>query len=86
MRSLKEHRSGFDSIINALSNTSMAKQKNRLYYDIQKMESMLVYKIPICMLPQYVIYNKEHIEIPNIDFPNMWFYFDIDIEDWKFKE
>ena len=80
------HRSGFDSIINALSNTSMAKQKKRLYYDIQKMESMLVYKIPICMLPQYVIYNKEHIEIPNIDFPNMWFYFDIDIEDWKFKE
>ena len=80
------HRSGFDSIINALSNTSMAKEKNRLYYDIQKMESMLAYKIPICMLPQYVIYNKEHIEIPNIDFPNMWFYFDIDVEDWKFKE
>ena len=80
------NRSGFDSIIDALGNTSMAKEKNRLYYDIQKMESMLVYKIPICMLPQYVIYNKEHIDIPDIDFPNMWFYFDIDIEDWKFKE
>ena len=80
------HRSGFDSIIDSLSTTAMAKEKNRLYYDIQKMESMLVYKIPICMLPQYVIYNREHIQIPDIEFPNMWFYFDIDIEDWKFRE
>ncbi len=80
------HRSGFDSIIESLGEISMAKQKNRLYYDIQKMESMVVYKIPICMLPQYVIYNREHIQIPDIEFPNMWFYFDIDIEDWKFKE
>lgn len=80
------HRSGFDSMIDALSNTSMAKEKSRLYYDVQKMEAMLVYKIPICMLPQYVIYNKEHIQIPDMEFPNMWFYFDIDIEEWKFKE
>lgn len=80
------HRSGFDSIIESLGEISMAKQKNRLYYDIQKMESMVVYKIPICMLPQYVIYNRAHIQIPDIEFPNMWFYFDIDIEDWKFKE
>lgn len=80
------HRSGFDSIIESLGKISMAKEKNRLYYDIQKMESMVVYKIPICMLPQYVIYNREHIQIPDIEFPNMWFYFDIDIEDWKFKE
>ena len=80
------HRSGFDSIIEALGETSMAKEKNRLYYDIQKMESMVVYKIPICMLPQYIIYNREHIQIPDIEFPNMWFYFDIDIEDWKFRK
>ena len=80
------NRAGFDTIIYALGNTSMAREKNRLYGDIQKMESMLVYKIPICMLPQCVIYNKEHIQIPDIAFPNMWFYFDIDVEDWKFVE
>lgn len=80
------NRDSFDFIIDALGNTSMAKEKNRLYYEIQKMEALVVYKIPICILPQYVIYNKDHIQIPNIEFPNMWFYFDIDIEDWKFVE
>ena len=79
-------RAGFDALIESLGNTSMAKHKNRLYYEIQKMEAMVVYKIPICMLPQYVIYNKEHIQIPEMEFPNMWFYFDIDIEDWELKK
>ena len=79
------NRTEFDSVISDLNITAMAKEKNRLYAEIQKLESELVYKIPICILPQYVIYNKEHIQIPDMEFPNMWYYFDLDIADWKFK-
>ena len=65
--------------------TAMAKEKNQLYRRIQEMETQLVYKIPLCILPQYVIYNKEKLNIPEQEFPNMWFYFDLDIADWRLK-
>ena len=80
------NRTEFDSIIDDLNITAMAKEKNRLYAEIQKLESELVYKIPICILPQYVIYNKEHVQVPDMEFPNMWYYFDLDIADWKFND
>lgn len=79
------NRTEFDPIIDSLDRTSMAKEKNRLYQEIQELETELVYKIPICMLPQYVIYNKEHIDIPDMEFPNMWFYYDLDFADWNIK-
>lgn len=79
------NRTEFDDLMNALDMTSMAKERNQLYRELQKLERELVYKIPICMIPQYVIYNKEHLEVPEIDFPNMWFYYDLDIADWKIK-
>ena len=79
------NRKEFDPIINTLNIAAMAKEKNKLYAGIQRLESELVYKIPICILPQYVIYNKEHIQIPDMEFPNMWYYFDLDIADWKFN-
>ena len=76
-------RTEFDGIMNELNMAAMAKEKNKLYRQIQELESQLVYKIPLCILPQYVIYNDEKLEIPDIEFPNMWFYFDLDIADWK---
>lgn len=79
------NRKEFDPVINKLNMTAMAKERNKLYGEIQEMETELVYKIPICILPQYVIYNKEHLDIPEMEFPNMWFYFDLDIADWKLK-
>ena len=54
-----------------------------LYSEIQKMENQMIYKIPIAIVPQYVIYNKEHVYIPEIEFPNMWFYFNLDLADWE---
>ena len=79
------NRTEFDDLTKALDTTSMAKEKNQLYKELQKLERELVYKIPVCIIPQYVIYNKEHVEIPEIDFPNMWFYFDCSIADWEMK-
>lgn len=80
------NRKEFDPIVNELNKAAMAKEKIKLYSEIQAMETELVYKIPICILPQYVIYNKEHLEVPDLEFPNMWFYFDMNIADWEMKE
>lgn len=79
------NRTEFDPIVNELNMAAMAKEKNRLYREIQELETELVYKIPICILPQYVIYNEERLKIPDMEFPNMWFYFDLDIADWNLK-
>lgn len=76
-------RTEFDNIMDELNMAAMAKEKNKLYRQIQELETELVYKIPLCILPQYVIYNDENLEIPDIEFPNMWFYFDLDIADWE---
>ena len=46
----------------------------------------LVYKIPLAIVPQYVIYNKEHMYIPEMTFPNLWYYYDLDIADWSVIE
>ena len=77
------NRKEFDTLINSISRSSYANELKMLYSEIQKMENKLVYKIPIAIVPQYVIYNQEHIYIPENEFPNLWFYYDLDLADWS---
>ena len=77
------NRKEFDSLINTINHSSYANELNMLYSEIQKMENKQTYKLPIAIVPQYVIYNKEHLYIPEMEFPNLWFYFDLDIADWS---
>ena len=76
----------FDSLINSINHSFYANELKMLYSEIQKMENHLNYKIPIAIVPQYVIYNKKHVYIPEMEFPNLWFYFDLNIADWEIME
>ncbi|MBR5579006.1 MAG: ABC transporter substrate-binding protein [Lachnospiraceae bacterium] len=78
-------RTEFDQLIHSLNRSNWAYQRNEVYLQLQRLELSCVYKIPLASIPQYVIYNKEHLEIPLEEFPNLWYYFDLDIEDWKVK-
>jgi len=77
------NRSEFDALIGSINHSFYANELKMLYSEIQKMENQMIYKIPIAIVPQYVIYNKEHVYIPEIEFPNMWFYFNLDLADWE---
>lgn len=78
------NRKEFDFLINNINELSYAHELSLLYSEIQKIENELVYKIPIAIVPQYVIYNQEHINIPKMEFPNLWFYYELDLADWSF--
>lgn len=78
-----ENRREFDSLINSINHSFYANELKLLYSEIQRMENQLNYKIPIAIVPQYVIYNKKHIYIPEMEFPNLWFYFDLNMADWE---
>ena len=78
-----QERKEFDSLIDTINHSSYANELKLLYSEIQKMENKQMYKIPIAIVPQYVIYNQEHLYIPEMEFPNLWFYFDLDIADWS---
>ena len=77
------NRKEFDALINSINHSSYANELKRLYSEIQKMETRIVYKIPIAIVPQYVIYNKQHMYIPEMEFPNLWYYYDLDLADWN---
>lgn len=79
------NRREFDSLINSINHSFYANELKMLYSEIQNMENKLIYKIPIALVPQYVIYNKKHIYIPEMEFPNLWFYFDLNLADWDIK-
>lgn len=79
-------RKEFNSLITSINRSSYANDLTRLYYEIQKKETELVYKIPIAIVPQYVIYNKQNLYIPEMEFPNLWYYFDLDLADWSIIE
>lgn len=79
-------RRAFDTLITSINYSSYANELGKLYGEIQKMENNLVYKIPIAIVPQYVIYNKERLYIPEMEFPNLWYYYDLDLASWKVVE
>lgn len=80
-----EHKD-FDHLICSLDQAQWAYEKEKLYGEIQQLENELVYKIPLAIVPQYIIYNRERLELPSMEFPNMWFYYDIHIAQWKMVE
>ncbi len=76
-------RKEFDFLIDSINHSMYANELKTLYSEIQELENNLVYKIPIAIVPQYVIYNKEHLYIPEMDFPNLWYYYDLELADWS---
>ena len=80
------NREEFDSLITSINHSSYANELSMLYSEIQKMETDLVYKIPLAIVPQYVIYNTQNLYIPEMEFPNLWYYYDLDLADWSILE
>ncbi len=74
---------GFDELLERLDDAKWAYEKNELYREAQSLENELVYKIPLAVVPQYVIYRRTKLEIPEMKFPNMWYYYDLNLSQWK---
>ena len=81
-----KNRTEFDSLVNYLNGSNWAYERREIYRKLQEMELEYVYKIPLAIVPQYVIYNHRNLDIPEMEFPNLWYYFDIHIEDWHFRQ
>ena len=81
-----QNRNGFDQTIDHIDQASWAYEKEFLYRELQNLETQLVYKIPLATIPQYIIYRKEKLHIPEMDFPNMWYYFDLNISRWSLEK
>lgn len=79
-------RNEFDLLVDELNKSSWAYERKEIYGRLQQLELEHVYKIPLAIVPQYVIYNQRNLDLPEMDFPNLWYYFDIHIEDWHFKQ
>lgn len=80
---LYQNRDGFDALLQSLDNSNWAYEKSMCYREIQNRENELVYKIPLAIVPQYVIYREEKLSIPLNEFPNMWYYYDLELAKWK---
>lgn len=80
------NREEFDILVNTLSRSNWAYERRELYRQLQMTELDCVYKIPLAIVPQYVIYNNSRLEVPFQELPNLWYYFDIRIEDWELKQ
>ena len=81
--SIMHNRKEFNVLIYGINHATYAREFNNLYSEIQLLENSLVYKIPLAIVPQYVIYNKEHMYIPEMTFPNLWYHYDLSIADWS---
>lgn len=73
----------FNVLTAALDDTKWAYEKNMIYQKIQQMEKEKVFKIPLMIVPQYVIYNSENLYIPTMEFPNFSYYFDLNMSQWE---
>ena len=73
----------FNVLTAALDDTKWAYEKKMIYQKIQQMEKEKVFKIPLMIVPQYIIYNSENLYIPNMEFPNFSYYFDLNMSQWE---
>ncbi|MBR3607871.1 MAG: ABC transporter substrate-binding protein [Lachnospiraceae bacterium] len=78
-----QNRTEFDVLVSALSNTKWAYEREMIYEGIQMLEVEYTYKIPLAIIPQYVIYNKNRLYIPEIEFANLWYYYDLELSQWE---
>lgn len=80
-----QNRPVFNVLIKALDGTKWAYERKMLYREIQQMEKEEVFKIPLAIIPQYVVYNSKNLYIPEIDFPNFYYYYDLNMSQWEIK-
>ena len=73
----------FNVLTTALDDTKWANEKKAVYQKIQQMEKEKVFKIPLIIVPQYLIYNSDNLYIPDMEFPNFSYYFDLNMSQWK---
>lgn len=78
-----KNRTIFDVLILTLKETKWAYERTMLYHEIQSMEAEELYKIPLVLVPQYVIYNEQELYIPAMEFPNMEYYYDLKLSQWE---
>ena len=76
----------FDVLISALDNSRWAYERTMLYKEIQEMEMEQVFKIPLAVVPQHIIYNSKNLYIPNISFPNFSYYYDLELSQWELSK
>ncbi|MBR5597392.1 MAG: ABC transporter substrate-binding protein [Lachnospiraceae bacterium] len=73
----------FDVLIAALDNTKWAYERAMLYGEIQEMEAEQVFKVPLAVVPQHIVYNSDNLFIPNISLPNFYYYYNLDLAQWE---
>ena len=73
----------FNVLIRALDSTKWAYERKMLYREIQEMEKDQVFKIPLMIVPQYIIYNSDHLYIPEMEFQNLSYYYDLNMSQWE---
>lgn len=78
-----KNRPVFNVLIKALDGTKWAYERKMLYQEIQQMEKEQVFKIPLVIVPQYVIYNSRNLYIPETKFPNYFYYYDLNMSQWE---
>ncbi|MBR4981360.1 MAG: ABC transporter substrate-binding protein [Lachnospiraceae bacterium] len=78
-----KNRPVFNVLIKALDGTKWAYERKMLYQEIQQMEKEQVFKIPLVIVPQYVIYNSKNLYIPETEFPNYYYYYDLNMSQWE---
>ena len=78
-----KNRPVFNVLIKALDGTKWAYERKMLYQEIQQMEKEQVFKIPLVIVPQYVIYNSRNLYIPETKFPNYYYYYDLNMSQWE---
>lgn len=76
----------FNVLIKALDGMRWAYERETLYQEIQQMEKEQVFKIPLLIIPQYVVYNSERLYIPEMAFPNFSYYYDLNMSQWEIIE
>lgn len=75
----------FNVLTTALDEAKWASEKKTVYQKIQQMEKEMVFKIPLIIVPQYFIYNSDNLYIPEMEFPNFSYYFDLNMSQWELK-
>ena len=73
----------FNVLIKALDETKWAYERKMLYREIQQMEKDQMFKIPLLIVPQYIIYNSDNLFIPEMEFPNFSYYYDLNMSQWE---
>lgn len=76
----------FNVLTTALDEAKWASEKKTVYQKIQQMEKEMVFKIPLIIVPEYLIYNSDNLYIPEMEFPNFSYYFDLNMSQWELKK